>query len=1080
MDAEEPGIREKALELLGSDPQALQTSILNLTSPDPSLHSNAQTLLAYLGRHYTNSLCFRVSCLILSTSDASIRESIVNFLRLLRTASGAHFWTILSIIHQNDIKRVFLECLEKETSTRVAKILCKLVLDVAVESEWPELVPFMLRCFEASDIRVQETSLFLFGLLSETLGEKLSCEPDKLQSLFLKCLGCENWRVRAAAVGASVRLIVFLMGTSSNDLLEQLSAPIMDTFDDAMANGIERYARKVVKHLTVLMRKKPGFLRSRIDTCIAYMLIMAENKVWSEKSRHLAVKFLITLAEKRHQGIAMLKILPDKITRILSLLFKMVADIKDVNSWYEAESHHKNSGETNNCSYGKESLRRFAIAKHVDITDEKFITMLAEYINDREWQKRHAVPAALAQMIVGCSEEMLADLTSVIKIASRSSQDSHPRVRWAAIDLLEQLSKYFCPQLQNQHHQLVIPILTKALLDFQNPRIQAHAASAISCFSQSCTSSILKPHLDVIVRTLLKLLQKGSQSLKEEALTALASLASSSQEHFQEYYVAVIPYLKVMSMQGKSNHRLLAKAMECITMIWMAVGKDICRKDCQEVVELLISLQESQMETDDPMRICILEVWGRLCKCLGKEFLPYMNVAMPHLLQSAAQLKIDFTNKLLNASLNLLEEKARACNMLCSCAAELKEDFHLWIDEVANTLIPLLKFNLHQEVRMAAASAMPLILDSAKLAVEKGYILEVDESPVMKLSAQITPAMTAALYMEPKAENCARFLGSLNGCIQISGPYLTDNEAKFLMDEITKFLIARSLRRHAREQGLAQDSEAGERELLKEESENEKKVYNNVGDCMATLIKRFKLSVVPFFEKLLICVARTWVDRTTIEKKLAIRIFHEIAEQCGEEALKHYQSYLPFLLEACKSDKPEVQQVAAWVIGICAEFGGSFFKTIVDVALSSLNSVISHPNALQPDHVMVHDVAVSALGKICYFHYDNIKEAEVLSTWLSHLPITNLLNEAKVAHQYLCRVVERTKTEPLSVYLPSIIRVFAEILWAGSNLATAQTVSQMIGLLKNSKQTLPTEWASICSSLVPQRQNFLKAILPDT
>ncbi|XP_034684549.1 importin-5-like isoform X2 [Vitis riparia] len=438
-----------------------------------------------------------------------------------------------------------------------------------------------------------------------------------------------------------------------------------------------------------------------------------------------------------------------------------------------------------------------------------------------------------------------------------------------------------------------------------------------------------------------------------------------------------------------------------------------------------------------------------------------MNVAMPHLLQSAAQLKIDFTNESLNASLNLLEEKASACNMLCSCAAELKEDFHLWIDEVADTLIPLLKFNLHQEVRMAAASAMPLILDSAKLAVEKGHILEVDESPVMKLSAQIIPAMTAALYM-------------------ISGPYLTDNEAKFLMDEITKFLIARSLRRHAREQGVAQDSDAGERELLKEESGNEKKVYNNIGDCMATLIKRFKLSIVPFFEKLLICVARTWVDRTTVEKKLAVRIFHEVAEQCGEEALKHYQSYLPFLLEACKSDKPEVQQVAAWTIGICAEFGGSFFKTIVDVALSSLNSVISHPNALQPDHVMVHDVAVSALGKICYFHYDNIKEAEVLSTWLSHLPITNLLNEAKVAHQYLCRVVERTKTEPLSVYLPSIIRVFAEILWAGSNLATAQTVSQMIGLLKNSKQTLPTEWASICSSLVPQRKNFLQAILPDT
>lgn len=72
------------------------------------------------------------------------------------------------------------------------------------------------------------------------------------------------------------------------------------------------------------------------------------------------------------------------------------------------------------------------------------------------------------------------------------------------------------------------------------------------------------------------------------------------------------------------------------------------------------------------------------------------------------------------------------------------------------------------------------------------------------------------------------FLYDAYSLFQISGPYLTDNEAKFLMDEIRKFLIARSLRRHARERGVAQDSDAGERELLKEESGNEKKVYNNV------------------------------------------------------------------------------------------------------------------------------------------------------------------------------------------------------------------------------------------------------------
>ena len=40
--------------------------------------------------------------------------------------------------------------------------------------------------------------------------------------------------------------------------------------------------------------------------------------------------------------------------------------------------------------------------------------------------------------------------------------------------------------------------------------------------------------------------------------------------------------------------------------------------------------------------ITMLQAWARLCKCLGQDFLPYMSVVMPPLLQSA-QLKPDVT-----------------------------------------------------------------------------------------------------------------------------------------------------------------------------------------------------------------------------------------------------------------------------------------------------------------------------------------------------------------------------------------------------------------------------------------------------
>lgn len=56
-------------------------------------------------------------------------------------------------------------------------------------------------------------------------------------------------------------------------------------------------------------------------------------------------------------------------------------------------------------------------------------------------------------------------------------------------------------------------------------------------------------------------------------------------------------------------------------------------------------------------------------------------------------------------------------------------------------------------------------------------------------------------------------------------------------------------------------------------------------------------------------------------------------------------------------------------------------------ALSRLNAVIQHPNALQSDNLMAYDNAVSALGKICQFHRDGIDSAQVLVDLYSFISI---------------------------------------------------------------------------------------------
>jgi hypothetical protein len=74
---------------------------------------------------------------------------------------------------------------------------------------------------------------------------------------------------------------------------------------------------------------------------------------------------------------------------------------------------------------------------------------------------------------------------------------------------------------------------------FSPLEVQAHAASAILNFSENCTPEILTPYLDGIISKLLVLLQNGKQMVQEGALTALASVADSSQVHKQHMLCSI-------------------------------------------------------------------------------------------------------------------------------------------------------------------------------------------------------------------------------------------------------------------------------------------------------------------------------------------------------------------------------------------------------------------------------------------------------------------------------------------------------------------------------------------------------------
>lgn len=84
----------------------------------------------------------------------------------------------------------------------------------------------------------------------------------------------------------------------------------------------------------------------------------------------------------------------------------------------------------------------------------------------------YEVITAVTTLNVFLLQVMIKNLEQVVTMVLNSFQDPHPRVRWAAINAIGQLSTDLGPDLQVQYHQRVLPALAAAMDDFQNPRVQ--------------------------------------------------------------------------------------------------------------------------------------------------------------------------------------------------------------------------------------------------------------------------------------------------------------------------------------------------------------------------------------------------------------------------------------------------------------------------------------------------------------------------------------------------------------------------------------------------------------------------------
>jgi len=1101
---------------MSGDLQQFQNLLQQLLNPANNVRDQAEASFNAAVQQHPDQVALSLVSLLRNSEDKDIKDLSSVLLRKTLTSKSnedkentkgppppraqdpKRFWNKLNPSTRQTIKNELLTLLSKDAEissvrTKIADAVTKLSFfmcssDVDIQKAWPELLPFLFQLSKSGNPEHRSCALDIFSKLCLYLGEALKSRFDVLKEVLYCGLKDDNLEVRLSALGAVVSFVQLLDSPQEKAQFSDFVPMMFETLSATLNANKEQAGLEALQILVDLADIEPTFLRSHLEMVINAMLTIANTSQLNEAMRQLSLEFLVTLAEQKPGMVRKISTFP---ANIIPVVLNFMLELDD--EW-DQEDDEDDSVEVCNCDVGNESIDRLALALGGKTVAPVLFNLIPSLFKSDNWKQRHTALMAISLVGEGCDRYLRPHLQNVIDMILPLFKDPHPRVRWAACNTIGQMSSDFGPTLQVKFHNKVIPALAEVMADQENPRVMSHAASAVINFCEHCTSEILEPYLDGLLVRLVALLQTGKRIVQEQAITAVAAISDVVGDKFTKYYDTFIPFLMniLKNATGKEHRKLRGKAMECISLIGVAVGKDKFSPHAKEVMDVLMRTQQSNLDADDPQLSFMFQAWARICKAIGQDFIPYLDFVMPPLMVSA-KLDPDLTitddeggqvekdgwqyipigDKRIGINTSVMEEKATACNMLYQYATGLKGGFFPYVEPVAKLLIPLLKFYFHDGVRTAAISTMPSLLECVS---EHLAATNQDRAPLFSLLAHILDKYIPAMQQEIDLDILLLMIETVCECLDVcKDNCLSADNLKKLCVTVNNEISERASRMETRaEERQNEDFDEEEAAKLERENEKEDEILSQLAEILFRLVQYHKEAFLgPFSETLLqTMIALLQPNRAANERQIALCVFDDIAEYAGPKALPMFQHFIPLMLDYMGDANPSVRQAAVYGIGVCCQVGQELMSNAINDVVHRLLAVITHSESRSEDNVNATENAISSLGKIIRFHAKSIDETKLLDAWLSFLPVSEDKVESAVIYSLLCWFIEN-KTQlvfgPNYRNLPKILALFAFV--RGTPELLNKELDGKIGtILQQLQSNLPAELLQKAVAALPADQ----------
>ena len=884
---------------------------------------------------------------------------------------------------------------------------------------WDELIPFLVQCCQSPSASHRESGLSIIGGLAQWLGDKLAPQGEAFKAIFAACLADPgSGQVRLAAIEATCK---FLPSLPDHALFADLLVPMVQVVTTALGQGDEATARAALEHLIELVEDNNKFLRARIADISAMALQVCGTDTLDEGTRQLGMEFLVSVSEKSPGLVRKMNI----VESLIPMCMQFMLTIEDDDEWETNDSGFEEDEDSELYTAGEDALYRISVSIGGNTVLPVLTGLVGGFVAHADWRNRLVGLMSVCQATEGCSKQLSDNLQDVVGVALARFTDDHPRVRHAALHTLGTMAADFGPDLQEQFHQ---PILTglATLMQDSSVRVQAHAAAALLNFCdcqddddvRERRAEVMAPYLDGLLARLQGLLSSSRKVVLDNAIQAVAAVSSVMGDQFAPYYDMFMPFLKNVVAQAISDDLRLvrAKAIECISLVGLAVGKEKFAPDAHDV---MVMMSQTQFKGDDPQTEYIVNAWPRICKCLGPDFVPYLEHVMPLLLESAAK-KPDVQmqdadqgemegmenlligDKMIGIRTSDMEEKKNACMALARFVEHLQEHFYPYIEKTATIMLPLLKFFYHEDVRLAAAFSMP---EFVKCCLKHAEATGGD----LAISAQLTNVIYNNLVQcipdEPQVDVQMAMLEALQETIESGAKVLGPEHAPTFLASVPRIWTEIKEQQAEKQAQLAsnEDCDAEELAALEEQTKCFDEVHEWVGHCVGAFFKAHKDAFLPHFlhsglpEPLL----QMLTQEVKILKKVGMWVWTDMVDNCPAAAAQYAAQIVPPMLSCADMSLPaDIRTAAAYGLGVCAAKLGPAAAPFGSQIMSALLGLLRHPEARMEGNEDATDNVVSALGKVCL--HQSVEGAHaVLPEWLSHLPLKSDLEEAAQANEQL-------------------------------------------------------------------------------